>query len=59
MLQEQIVSLKLKEDVLELEVAEFEEQLKKKKNELKLMKTARQQLEKLEVQLNGQTDIPA
>lgn len=59
MLQDQINNLKSQEDVMELEAMEMEEQLKKKKNELRLVKTARQQLEKLEVQLNGQADISA
>jgi len=59
MLHEQIEALKSQEEELELETIELEEQLKKKKNELKLVKTARQQLEKLEVQLNGQADISA
>ena len=59
MLHEQIEALKSQEEELELETIELEEQLKKKKNELRLVKIARQQLEKLEVQLNGQADIPA
>ena len=59
MLNEQIKTLREQEELLDLEVAELEEQLKKKKNESALVKKARQQLEKLEVQLNGQTDISA
>ena len=57
MLSEQIKVLQEKEDTLVLEIAEYEEMIKKAKNELTLIKRAKQSLEKLEEQLNGQANL--
>ncbi len=57
MLQEQISALELKQLEAMAKIDNIEEELKKSKAELTLIKRAKQSLERLEEQLNGQTDI--
>ena len=59
MLKEQILALEEKEIQLTSEIIGIEEALKNKKMELGLIKKAKQQLEKLEEQLNGQSAVSA
>lgn len=57
MLQEQISALELKQLGTMSTIDDIEIELKKAKAELVLIKRAKQSLERLEEQLNGQTDI--
>lgn len=58
MLKEQITALELKQEEAVTKIDNLEAELKKAKNDLTLIKRARQSLERLEEQLNGQIDIP-
>lgn len=57
MLQDQIIAIQEQEDGVLIEIALLEEELKKTKSKLAIIKRAKQSLEKLEEQLNGQVDI--
>lgn len=57
MLQDQINALTSREQNATDKIARLEEELKKAKAELTVIKKAKQSLERLEEQLNGQTDI--
>lgn len=57
MLQEQISALELKQLGTMSKIDDIETELKKAKAELVLIKRAKQSLERLEEQLDGQADI--
>ena len=57
MLQDQINALALREQETMDKIARFEEETKKAKGELTVIKRAKQSLERLEEQLNGQNVV--
>lgn len=57
MLTEQINALITREEEIVLKIERFEDDLKKTKTELAIIKRARTSLERLEEQLNGQVNV--